>query len=386
MRTLFFMAICLCLSAPTPADTITVCPTGCDFTNISDAANAASDGDVIAISPGEHNIFWGYNKSVTYRGTAGTVVTSGVPSPGGCTWISQSNDVRAIGNCTFEDIEFRWLHQGGIQAGQSSVVFRGCTFRECTAAGTASTCATATSLTFENCLFVDNVHYASNPSPNAFYGGLVVGNASFDRCTFESNCGLVSCYYPAVLEGCIICDHRTGGAAYCMFGRSNSLQLIGCVIANASTETFIEDRDRPYSATGCWLACNRPEAPPSNFWGGAGTLIGCTICNEGCRQLACDALSANDAPCGGDCNTNGTIDVMEVLSGIASDYNANWIPDACECLADLNSDNTVGAADLGLLAAVWGDSATFPMADINHDGSVDANDLGLLLGAWGPCP
>ena len=56
------------------------------------------------------------------------------------------------------------------------------------------------------------------------------------------------------------------------------------------------------------------------------------------------------------------------------------------CPADLNGDNAVNGADLGLLLGAWGACSSTPcFADLNSDGVVNGADLGLLLGAWGPC-
>ncbi|MFG0274940.1 MAG: hypothetical protein ACF8QF_07780 [Phycisphaerales bacterium] len=51
------------------------------------------------------------------------------------------------------------------------------------------------------------------------------------------------------------------------------------------------------------------------------------------------------------------------------------------CFADLNDDNTVDGADLGVLLGAWASDG----ADLNGDGTTDGADLGLLLGAWGDC-
>jgi hypothetical protein len=48
---------------------------------------------------------------------------------------------------------------------------------------------------------------------------------------------------------------------------------------------------------------------------------------------------------------------------------------------DLDGDDMVGAADLGILLGAW--STSTPAADLNSDGTVGAADLALLLGAWG---
>jgi hypothetical protein len=48
-------------------------------------------------------------------------------------------------------------------------------------------------------------------------------------------------------------------------------------------------------------------------------------------------------------------------------------------LADLNDDDAVDGADLGLLLSMWGESGA---GDLDCSGVVDGADLGLLLGAW----
>ena len=54
-------------------------------------------------------------------------------------------------------------------------------------------------------------------------------------------------------------------------------------------------------------------------------------------------------------------------------------------LGDINGDNNVDGADLGLLLGAWGPcSATPCVGDFNCDDVVDGADLGLVLGAWGP--
>jgi hypothetical protein len=50
--------------------------------------------------------------------------------------------------------------------------------------------------------------------------------------------------------------------------------------------------------------------------------------------------------------------------------------------ADLNLDNTINGADLGLLLGSWGLCSTGCNADLNFDTVVDGSDLGLLLGSW----
>jgi hypothetical protein len=53
------------------------------------------------------------------------------------------------------------------------------------------------------------------------------------------------------------------------------------------------------------------------------------------------------------------------------------------CLeADFNADGVIDGSDLGILLALWGDSAY----DLTGDGATDGADLGFLLASWGGCP
>lgn len=56
-----------------------------------------------------------------------------------------------------------------------------------------------------------------------------------------------------------------------------------------------------------------------------------------------------------------------------------------ECIADLDGDGQVNAADLAQLLVSWGPCPGCP-ADLNSDDAVNAADLAMLLGAWGACP
>lgn len=68
-------------------------------------------------------------------------------------------------------------------------------------------------------------------------------------------------------------------------------------------------------------------------------------------------------------DTGGSIDAGQTVA------------DTCD--GDLNGDDQVNSADLGLLTAAWGDCTC--TADLTGDGTVDAADLGLLVAAWGGC-
>jgi hypothetical protein len=87
----------------------------------------------------------------------------------------------------------------------------------------------------------------------------------------------------------------------------------------------------------------------------------------------------------GDCNDNGVHDSTDISGGSSTDYNADGIPDDCQCLSDINGDGVVDVVDFLDLLAVWGPCPGCP-ADINRDGVVNVVDFLILLADWGACP
>jgi len=88
-----------------------------------------------------------------------------------------------------------------------------------------------------------------------------------------------------------------------------------------------------------------------------------------------------------DCNANLIPDAVEIASGAATDANGDEIPDACQCLADVDQTQVVDGEDLAAVLAVWGtDGGIYPRADTNADGIVDDTDLAAVLSSWGGCP
>ena len=84
-----------------------------------------------------------------------------------------------------------------------------------------------------------------------------------------------------------------------------------------------------------------------------------------------------------DCDGDGLVDRGAVAAGLTVDINGNFVPDACECLSDLNQDGSIDSRDLAALLNSWGESGTG--ADIDGSGVVDAADLTIMLTNWGAC-
>lgn len=87
--------------------------------------------------------------------------------------------------------------------------------------------------------------------------------------------------------------------------------------------------------------------------------FGCAVAIEGEEVLI--GADHDDDPCGGgicgagavyvfrplaNCNGNDAFDVCEVLDGLATDCNANLVPDACETTADCDGNGVPDACDL----------------------------------------
>ncbi len=99
----------------------------------------------------------------------------------------------------------------------------------------------------------------------------------------------------------------------------------------------------------------------------------------------------------GDIDGDGAIDVVQVVE-VLTDYqlivqtsiaSAEWSPDTCvaPCGGDINEDGGVDVDDLLALIGNWGpcdDPGNCP-SDLDDSGSVDVDDLLMLLSAWGPC-
>jgi hypothetical protein len=86
-----------------------------------------------------------------------------------------------------------------------------------------------------------------------------------------------------------------------------------------------------------------------------------------------------------DCDTDGVPDALSIARG-DGDQDGDGLPNACDCIGDLDGDRLVSTADLSLLLLDF-DSTGWPLpADLDENGFVDTGDLALLLLYFDPCP
>jgi len=116
---------------------------------------------------------------------------------------------------------------------------------------------------------------------------------------------------------------------------------------------------------------------------------------NGTNGFVCNGIDQNDdsgvsVSMAGDVNGDGVGDL--IIGAYGADPNGNSsagesyvVFGRCAIAADLNGDDVVDTADLGMLIGQIGTAG--PGADINGDGVVDPADLGILIGVFGvSCP
>ncbi len=139
-------------------------------------------------------------------------------------------------------------------------------------------------------------------------------------------------------------------------------------------------------ANGFVADCNANETPDECdlFSGSSPDVDGNAVPDE--CQSDCDRDGLPDDWAIGegivaDCNRNSIPDSCDIKGGVA-DEDADGVPDFCELIrGDLDLDDCVGPADLGVMLGLWGIEGP-PVGDLDGDGIIGAPDLGILLANW----
>jgi hypothetical protein len=428
----FIFVMLLALAGPAhlaAAETITVCASGCDYTSINVAIDAASDGDVIQLAAetyyeGAEIVVVG--KSVTiagarsYRGEPLTVVMGN-----GTHRLLRFVGVETAGSAV-ESISFQLGRTHGENVGgagvlaESGIVCRDCEFVDNAASGqwwehgygggtrgpihhdrclflrnSAYYGGGSAEGTYRSCDFVDNECVSNSGLAASQRGAAVWGSDAVEGCTFSGNIGQATVVYSNLYD-CTFFDGT------CM---ADGREFIGCRFEGASSLGFCD-----------WTSC-----------GQIATVIDCFFANgmgrPGFGAVFQRCIFEGESlifMLGGkfeDCEFNNGTQGAQILGeerGCLWDGGEPWFRncrfrETCPgdpltwhdlggnkfaglnasscgvdfCLSNLSSGGQIDAEGLGLLIAIWGWSSP---CDVDHDGVIGPAELGEFLASWGQCP
>ena len=292
--------------------------------------------------------------------------------------------VASISNCIFENN----VTEGGLGGGFSiqpdaPVTFRDCKFINNQALyyyGGGGNCYSDNAV-FENCTFDGNNTKASNWGVGLYLSG---SEPNVSNCIFINNNSGIDCNasagnssYP-LITNCEFYNNGTGLGAY----YQSRPTAEGCIFSNNNCGVFVYYSHATISNS--ILCSNVNNFCGPDGWGDAGGNTIADICDDDGDGIPndednCSLYNPNQA----DCNGNGNGDICDINDLYSLDINENEIPDDCECLADINTDGNVNVNDILTLIANWGGASD--IGDVNYDGTVNISDLLIVIGNWGPC-
>jgi hypothetical protein len=115
----------------------------------------------------------------------------------------------------------------------------------------------------------------------------------------------------------------------------------------------------------------------------SGTVLAFGAPGRSADAFASGAVFAADVQF--DCDDDGLADTLAIIGG-EGDQDGDGLPNACDCLGDLDGDRMVNTADLALLLLDFGADRWPNPSDLDENGIVNTEDLSLLLLAFDGCP
>lgn len=384
--------------------TWSVCPAGCDFSNIQSAISASSDGDTVQIEAGTYSHFMAINpqgKAITIRGTKASDGTPLTIIDGQLDhWVfqCQSNEGPST---RLENLVIKRGNGVGIYIEGCSPTLKNCWINDNAGTGIRLDGSSATLI---DCRILNNegggggggILIAGSGSPHVL-NSVISGNSSGQGGGGRGGGIFVSGATP-VFESTVVSGNLGSGDGGGIYSLNSSVRLVECIVRsnNAMNGGGIACWSSTFQLEGTNVCNNTASTGPQIYVVNGDVDVDTESCVQASCQLcepdldldgivdSMDNCPSHFNPTQADCDQNGVGDVCELANG-QSDANSNGVPDLCECLGDLTGNGVVDGADLGLMLNAWGSSGGEFDADINGDGTVNGADLGRLVSRWGPC-
>ena len=404
--------------------TRTVCASGCQYTSINAAIDAASNGDVIELSAEtytEGEVIDTDGKAITLLGTTDV--------GGNPTSILDGNETHRVINCTSGETNQTAFQNLIIQNGADSEYGVG-------NGGGGIRLLNSTSPTFDNCIIKDNaaVSYAGglkirnrcspvlnncqflgNSVSDGFGGGCSIeedSNPIFTDCVFADNDATKgggvnnSRFSRPVFTRCSFSGNTSREGGGLRMVESRGAEFTDCTITGnegimtGGAFTLLNTNDT-LTFTNCVISGNS-----ANIGGGiyamnsaAMRMINTRVCGNSSQGTVSESTQISDnasftkdstmcvsaycCDCGdasfpGDLDCNGVYDAVDVRLAM-EEFGIT------ECgtpvAGDFDGDDDLDADDFVAIR----DALGFCAADINGDGQVDGADFAYVLGFWGAC-
>ena len=394
-----------------------------DYSTIQAAVDAASNGDVILVSPGTYtsshpgHVVDTRGKAIAIRSTGGAAVTTinGEGERLGLACFSGEVDSTivegfTIKSCSSSDYDYtnngfisNWERSGGgILCHESSPTISGCDISGNTAADGGGIYCSGGSPTISGCTISGNTaHYGE--AGDAFFGGrgggicCNGGSPTITGCTITNNTGdhaggIYCSYSSPTITDCTITGNTDdsdeggegGGGIYC---DNSSPTISGCDISGntAADGGGISCSGGRPTISGCTISGNTAHFSGGGINGDtfSPTISGCTISNNTANEGGGIYFSESNSTLS---NTIVCGNVLHQIYGYYSDEGGNTISATCEaeCDADVaGNDQMVDGEDLYVILSLWNQEVH--AINIDGDGIIGITDLLMLLEAWGPC-
>ena len=421
-RTLLSTVALTISSVTASAETITVCASGCDYTSINAAINAASDGDVIQLAA--ETYFEGEQidtdgKAITLRGVLDKAGEPASVLDGAGTHrvlICQSSETKSTsfenlliqnGYGQIEEIAGGQYEIGGgvCNRSASSPVFVNCTFMSNWADFGGGMLNDTSSPALTNCTFTSN---------SADIGGGMYNydssSPTLSNCTFASNSadsvggGMINSQSSPTLSNCTFTNHSADDGSSIdgsgMYNLESSPALTDCTFASNSFAAMSNVVNSSPTLTACAFATNyngmfnsdsSPTLADCVFEGNSGrgmynfysspTLTDCSFTSNSTLGPGGGMYNLNSSPTLTDCTFTGN-SADYGGGGMYNKDGSNPTLTGCtftECCQVYPPRSFID--DGGNDYDSWCDDCR---ADVNcRDNAVNAADLGILIGSWG---